>query len=81
MSLLNKQNIKLLAKSYGKQVHDKDLQISSDFISQIEDLVDAVVRSNVAKQDKLLGTQKATEWGHKCLQDADAQLEGSNDEV
>ena len=81
MSLINKQNIKILAKNYGKQVHDKDLQISSDFIIQIEDLVNAVVRTNVAKQDKLAGTLRATDWAHDRLQDAEELLEELRDEI
>lgn len=73
--LINKSNIKKLAKSYGRQIHDKDLQVSADFVAQINDLVHAVVMTNVAKQDKLAGTLRATDWAHDRLQDAAELLE------
>ena len=62
MKLLNAQNVKLLAKSYGKQIHNKDLQISGDFVNQINELVQMVVMANVAKQDNLAGTLRSTNW-------------------
>lgn len=73
--LINKSYVKKLAKSYGKQIHDKDLQVSADFVNQIDYLVKAIVMTNVAKQDKLAGTLRATEWAHDRLQDAEELLE------
>tara|TARA_R100001163_G_scaffold63930_1_gene56919 strand:- start:1044 stop:1274 length:231 start_codon:yes stop_codon:yes gene_type:complete len=70
MSYLNKQNIKALAKEYGKQQHNKELQISADFIKQIEHLVEAIVKTNVVKQDKLSGTLRNTEWAKGRLLEA-----------
>jgi hypothetical protein len=76
MKFINAQNIKATAKSYGRQIHDKDLQVSADFVAQINDLVHAIVMTNVAKQDNLAGTLRATEWAHDRLQDANELLEG-----
>ena len=81
MKYINTQNIKRLGKLYGKQVHDKELQVSSDFVLQIHELVEAVVKSSVVKQDNLAGTLRDTDWGHKCLEDANSKLEEVHDEV
>jgi len=81
MNLINTQNTKKLAKAYSKQIHEKDLQISSEFISQVHELVEAVIKSNVSKQDNLLGTLKATEWGSRCLQAANKQLQEVRDDI
>ena len=81
MKYINNQNIKLLAKNYGKQVHGKELQVSSDFIAQVHELVEAVVKSNVVKQDNLAGTLRSTEWGNKCIAEANSKMEEVNDEV
>ena len=80
MKYINTQNVKLLAKKYGKQVHDKELQVSSDFIAQVHELVEAVVKCNVVKQDSLAGTLRSTEWGNKCIADADSKMEEVDDE-
>ncbi len=76
MKFINAKNIKETAKAYGKQIHDKDLQVSSDFVAQINDLVHAIVMTNVAKQDKPAGTLRATDWAHNRLEDANELLEG-----
>ena len=81
MKYINNQNIKLLAKNYGKQVHGKELQVSSGFIAQVHELVEAVVKSNVVKQDNLAGTLRSTEWGNRCIDDANSKMEEVNDEV
>ena len=76
MSLINKQNVKALAKEIGQKVHDKDkLQVSADFFAQIEQLVEAVVISNAIKQDKLAGTLRKTSWGSSRLREATKKLE------
>ncbi len=75
MKFINAQNIKATAKSYGRQIHDKDLQVSADFVAQINDLVHAIVMTNVAKQDNLAGTLRATDWAHDRLQAAEELLE------
>ncbi len=81
MKYINTQNIKRLAKVYGKQIHEKEVQVSSDFISQVHELVEAVVKSNVVKQDNLAGTLRSTDWGNECLVDANIKLEEVRDEV
>jgi hypothetical protein len=68
--LINKKHVKDLAKEYGKQRHEKDLQVSADFMQQINDIVHMIVMTNTAKQDNLAGTLRATEWGHDRLQAA-----------
>ena len=68
MSLINKQNVKALAKEIGQKTHGKDkLQVSADFFVQIEKLVEAVVISNAIKQDNLAGTLRQTSWGKERL--------------
>ncbi len=73
--LINKSHVKNLAKTYGKQIHDKDLRVSDDFVNQINDLIKAVVMTNVTKQDNLAATLKATDWAHDRLEDAEELLE------
>tara|TARA_R100000278_G_scaffold96752_1_gene73974 strand:- start:34 stop:270 length:237 start_codon:yes stop_codon:yes gene_type:complete len=76
-SLINKQNVKALAKEVGQKVHGKDnLQISADFFVQIEQLVKAVVTSNAIKQDNLAGTLRQTVWGKERLVLAKELLDG-----
>ena len=75
MRLTNKQNIMLLAKKYGKQIHGKDLQISADFMHQVNDLVQAVIMANVSNQDNLAGTLRSTSWGYDRLENAQESLE------
>lgn len=69
MSYINKQNIKALAKSCAKTYHDKDVQISADFINQIEQLVELCVKSNVLRQERLKGTLKRTSWASSKIRD------------
>ena len=68
MSLLNKQNVKALAKESAKKYHNKEkVQISADFLEQIEKLVEAVVVTNAIRQDDLAGTLRQTKWGRVRL--------------
>ena len=73
MSYLNKQNVKLLAKDYGYKIYDKKLQVSSRFLSQVEELVEAVIKSQVQKQDNLASTLFETQWASQCLMDAEKE--------
>ncbi len=70
MSLINTQNVKRLAKEYGSEHHGKNLQVSADFVRQIEALVEAVVKTNVIKQDNLAGTLRPSQWGEDRLSQA-----------
>jgi ribosomal protein S20 len=73
--LINKTHVKNLAKSYGKQIHDKDLRVSDIFVTQVNELIKAVVMTNVAKQDNLAATLKDTDWAWERLKEADKMLE------
>tara|TARA_X000001382_G_scaffold8143_2_gene5932 strand:- start:7477 stop:7722 length:246 start_codon:yes stop_codon:yes gene_type:complete len=81
MKYINTQNIKLFAKKYGKQIHGKDLQVSLEFITQVHELVEAVVKSNVVQQDNLAGTLRSTDWGNNCIADANSKMQEIIDEV
>lgn len=80
MKLINAKNIRSLSKSYANQIHGKRVLISHAYLQQINDLVEAVVKSNVAKQDNLKGTLQSTNWGNDCLVEADNRLEAHIDQ-
>ena len=75
MKLINAKIVRMLSKGYAKQIHGDHYQVSLGYVQQINELVEAVIKSSVAKQDGLAGTLRPTEWGNKCLVDADKQLE------
>ena len=77
MRLINAQNVKALAKEHGKEIHDKDLQVSGDFMTQVNDLVKAIVMANVENQhESLMWTLRPTDWAHRQLERANETLEG-----
>jgi len=67
MKFINAKSIKETAKAYGKQIHDKDLQVSSDFVAQINDLVHA--SNSYAK------VATATGWKYSFRRDSDTAQE------
>jgi hypothetical protein len=73
--LINKTHVKNVAKAYGRQLHDKDLQVSAGFLEEINDIVLALVAVNVAKQDKLAGTLRDTEWAKRSIKNANSFIE------
>lgn len=78
--LINKTHVKNVAKAYGRQLHDKDLQVSAGFLEEMNEIVLALVAVNVAKQDKLAGTLRKTEWAHRQLKNANSFIEGAINE-
>jgi hypothetical protein len=75
MKIINAKIVRLLSKEYAKQIHGGNYQVSQGYLLQINQLVEAVVRSSVAKQEDLAGTLRETQWADKCIMDANNQLE------
>lgn len=62
-SLINTQNVKILAKQFGKNLTDIDYQVSKEFVDQVEELFENVIKYNVLMQDSMhKKTLKATDW-------------------
>ena len=61
--------IKKLAKAYGKAIRNDNVRVDTDFLKQIEQIVDAVVFYSVLYQDdKSRKTLTKTDWGVKTLE-------------
>ena len=61
--------IKKLAKAYGLAIRNDNVRVDTDFLKQIEQIVDAVVFYSVLYQDdKSRKTLTKTDWGVKTLE-------------
>tara|TARA_B100001093_G_scaffold152047_2_gene144821 strand:+ start:1677 stop:1925 length:249 start_codon:yes stop_codon:yes gene_type:complete len=63
-NLINAQNVKALAKDFGSEIYEKDLQVSAAFIEQTADLFAAIIKYQVCKQESLAGTLRETDWAN-----------------
>ena len=70
MNYINTKSVKQLAKQFGKDIHEKDLNVSLEFVSQVDQLVEAIVKEQVLKQENLSKTLRATSWAEVNLAEA-----------
>lgn len=70
MNYINTKSVKQLAKQFGKDIHERDLNVSLEFVSQVDQLVEAIVKEQVLKQENLSKTLRATSWAEVNLSEA-----------
>ena len=63
MKYINAQNVKALAKEYGEEIRGQSTMVGSDFLLDIDRLVEQVVRAAVRTQpDEKRKTLQTTDW-------------------
>lgn len=70
MNYINTKAVKELAKKVGSEAYGKDLNVSSDFVQQVDHLVRAIVIEQVLKQENLAKTLRSTSWAEINLAEA-----------
>ena len=78
-NLINAQNVKALAKDFGSEIYDKDLQVSAAFIEQTADLFKTIIQYQVLKQDSLAGTLRETDWATVQIKAAEQLIKQTNE--
>jgi hypothetical protein len=67
MSHLNKQNCKALALDLAKKHHPEKTRISSDFIDQLDTLVQHIIEAMVRDNDQPTKTLMRCDWADRII--------------
>jgi len=71
--MINVQNIKALAKEYGENIRGQQVNVGSDFLSDIDVLVEQIVNAAVRTQpDVTRKTLQSTDWLKEQINNGEA---------
>ena len=69
--LVSQQNVKLFAYTVGKEIHNKELRVSGEFVEDISVLLAQAIKYAVQKQgSELANTIKSPEWLKEQIKEA-----------
>jgi len=78
MNYINTQNIKAIAKEYGEEIRGQETRVGSDFLRDIDRLVEQIVCMAVRSQedDKRI-TLQSTDWMQRQIKEGSRRTEES----
>lgn len=82
MQFINAQNVKNLAKEYGKEIRGQDTNVGSDFLIDIDRLVEQCVKQAVRSQpDSKRITLQSCDWITRKIKSGEEVTENYEPEV